>query len=104
MITVSDDCYRCGACIAACPVPGTITNILPGKVLVNPVTCVDCRQCLPTCRFNYLTWQPNPQEEPAPVVEQVEADSGSEALLDTQAETNDQEVAAEEPVRRKRKR
>jgi Fe-S-cluster-containing hydrogenase component 2 len=63
MYKVSDLCYRCGDCIKACPVPGTITNILPGKVLINDYTCISCNQCVVVCRFSLITKE---QEEPAP--------------------------------------
>lgn len=73
MIAVSDDCYRCGACIDACPVPNTITNILPGKVRVNTFSCIDCQQCLPVCRFGYIFTAPDPVPEvPASVSPQVD--------------------------------
>jgi len=55
MLAVSDFCYRCGDCITACPVPGTITNILPGKVRINSFSCIDCNQCIPVCRFGLIT-------------------------------------------------
>ena len=66
-IEVSKDCYRCGDCINACPVPGTITNILPGIVRVNPTTCIECRQCLPVCRFKYISYVKTEEQLPEEV-------------------------------------
>ncbi len=51
MIKVKDTCHRCGDCLKACPVPGALSNKLPGPVRVNPVICIECKQCLPVCRF-----------------------------------------------------
>lgn len=57
MLKVSDNCYRCGDCIKACPVPGTITNKMAGKVRINSYSCIECKQCLPVCRFNLITYE-----------------------------------------------
>lgn len=55
MILVSDLCFRCNACKEACPAPGTITKIMPGRVRINHGTCIDCEQCLPACPVGALS-------------------------------------------------
>jgi Fe-S-cluster-containing dehydrogenase component len=62
MYKVSDLCYRCGDCIKACPAPGTITNIVPGKVRINSFTCINCDQCVVVCRFGLISKE---HKEPA---------------------------------------
>lgn len=91
MIRVDDACCRCGDCLRACPVPGTITAILDGKVRINATTCIDCKQCLPSCMFGYLGWEPNPVE----VVEQV--------VPEEPEQPTEQPVAPDKPKRRTRR-
>ena len=40
-------CIHCGDCVAGCPADAL--DLMDGKVVWNPVKCVDCDKCIATC-------------------------------------------------------
>ena len=78
MLSVNNDCCRCDVCVKVCPVPGTITKILPGPVQINPHSCIECNRCVPACPFDCITaTTPAPA---APIDAQPEAPTGTGIL------------------------
>jgi nitroreductase/NAD-dependent dihydropyrimidine dehydrogenase PreA subunit len=53
-LNVSDDCTRCGLCVADCP--GSVLAMEPGDkpVAASPDTCINCQHCMAICPVGAL--------------------------------------------------
>lgn len=55
-----DSCMHCtdAACQRACPVPGAITQMETGAVVIDPKKCIGCKYCVNVCPFEVPRYDP----------------------------------------------
>lgn len=50
---ISNDCTKCGACAAVCPVEAISEG--DSKYMIDPDTCVDCGACVGECPVSAIS-------------------------------------------------
>jgi tetrathionate reductase subunit B len=48
------NCMQCDepSCVAACPVPGATFKASDGRILIDPLKCINCGTCVTACPYN----------------------------------------------------